>query len=245
MRTWFLTFAALASWQTAAAQIDAFLPDVEGLPGDTVEIPVSVGEITGHDVRAFTFKVLYDSHILDVIAATLSGTLADGSIVAVNSATAGEFVVAAANARALSGSGVITVMTAVLETEGSGVLRFDYFQFNDGEPASRTFEGTVRSGVSIGAEEHEQPRADFRIVSHYPEPADDHVTLLIDVPETARVLVRVFDLSGREVTAGSAWIEKGERRTIPIDVGRLPQGIYLYRISNDRAADGGLMTVFR
>lgn len=245
MRIWLLTIAALASWQTAAAQIDAFLPDVEGLPGESVEIPVSVGDMTGQDVRGFTFKVLYDSSILDLIGATLSGTLAEGSVIAVNGATPGEFVVAAANARALSGSGVITLMTAVLKTEGFGVLRFDYFQFNDGEPTVRTFEGSVRSGISNGAEEDERPRTDFRVVGHYPEPADDQVTLLTDVPSATRVLVRVFDLSGREVAVHSTWIERGKRRTISIDLGRLAQGIYLYRLSDGRVADGGLMTVLR
>lgn len=245
MRAWLLTVLLIGSWQTAGAQIDVFLPDVKGLPGDTVVFPVNVSDVTGQDVRAFTFKLLFDPNIMEIVVATLTGTISDGSLMAVNSQTQGEFVVAAANARALSGSGAIAIMTAVLKNEGSGVLSFDYFQFNDGVPEDRVFEGSVQSGTSTTIEGDELNGSDFRVWGHYPEPVVGNVTIETHVPRAGRVQVNVFDMLGREVARHSAWVERGERKAISVKIDHLPQGTYVYRVSTAGSAGSGLMTVIQ
>lgn len=229
----------------AEAQVDVTLPDVYGQPGDTVVFTVDVSDVTGEDVKGFTFKLLYNPNIIEVFEATLNGTVAHGSVMAENTATPGEYVVAAANARPLSGSGAITVMRGVLLSEGSDALQFEYFQFNDGEPEARTYGGVVRSGTSTALEPQKGLSRGLRLIGHYPEPVADKATLEADIPFSGMGRIILYDVAGREVDSRTIWIEEGRGQEIAIPIDHLPQGIYLYRLEVGDLSVGDVMTVVR
>jgi len=76
--------------------------------GQPVEIPISVTELTASDnIISYQFDIDYDNTSLEYTGTDLSGTLAEGGTVTVNSSVAGKLKVSYMNSTALVGSGDI------------------------------------------------------------------------------------------------------------------------------------------
>jgi len=244
VKAWLLVLFLIGWSPVAVAQIEVSLPEVEGDPGESVVLPVVVSDITGRDVKGFWFKLLFDPDVIEVDGVDLIGSLSEGSLVATNARTEGEFVVASANARPLSGSGPLIYMTATLISQGASTLQFDDFLFNDGSPDALLFSGLVRSGTSTSAED-ERPSTTFRLHGHFPEPATDTVNIQVDLALAGQLQVRVFDMLGREVAATAFMKEAGAGQDVPVDVGDLSAGKYIYSVTAGPSTATGLLTVSR
>jgi hypothetical protein len=91
---------------------------------------------------------------------------------------------------------------------------------------------------------------DFAVQGEYPNPARDGVTIRIDLPTTAEVTVRLYDVIGRTILATTpAVLPAGSGRDIVVDIFRLPAGVYVYRVEAARGGaverGSGMLTVVR
>jgi CSLREA domain-containing protein len=91
--------------------------------------------------------------------------------------------------------------------------------------------GAVEREVPVGREETRLPTT-LAFYGHYPNPVGSSPAILVlDLPSVARVEVALYDVLGREV---KRWrqeqIPAGMRRLLPLEVGRLASGVYVYRI---------------
>ncbi len=90
---------------------------------------------------------------------------------------------------------------------------------------------TGASAVAIEAVAEGVPRA-FALHGNYPNPFNPSTTIRFDLPETARVEVRLFDLLGRTALVQSAeHVSGGFGRTLAVDASSLASGVYLYRLT--------------
>ncbi len=80
----------------------------------------------------------------------------------------------------------------------------------------------------------------FRIVGTYPNPASNRTSLLLDIPQAARLHIALYDVTGRRLMQKRDEIAlPGASRKFELDLERLPAGIYTVRVT----ADSGGKTV--
>lgn len=88
-------------------------------PGDPFVIPISVTDLTGLDVRAFEFDLTFTAARFDVVAATFTSTIASAWGAPSMLTEPGRVRIAAANATALSGSGVLVQLICTVPADGT------------------------------------------------------------------------------------------------------------------------------
>ena len=64
----------------------------------------------------------------------------------------------------------------------------------------------------------------------YPNPFNPTTTIQIDLPETARVSLAVFNVLGREVLRLESGSVPAGRHRYTVDASKLPSSVYLYRL---------------
>ncbi len=137
-------FALLVlGFAVSVAQIGVSLPTVQGQTGASLTIPVTVGNLSGQNVFSYQFTVTFDTTIVKITGASISGTLSANFSTSVNTNVSGRITVAAAGSQALSGSGTLINLSANLVGKGSSNLTFTAFQFNEGSPAASLTNGRV------------------------------------------------------------------------------------------------------
>lgn len=92
--------------------------------------------------------------------------------------------------------------------------------------------GTVVTGrITTDVETAELP-TEFAVMSVAPNPVRDRTDLRLNLPATAEVSVRVYDLLGREVmTLSPMMVEAGANQRLQIDASSLSSGVYVYRLT--------------
>ncbi len=128
---------------------------------------------------------------------------------------------------------------------GSATITFTASD-SDGLTAEASFTLTVTPGVST---EGERPAA-FALRGSAPNPAAASADVLIDLPSASEVHVEVYDTVGRRVLdARVGAVSAGAGRRVPLDLGTLPVGVYVYRVTARVAgaveAKFGQLTVVR
>jgi hypothetical protein len=128
---------------TQIPPITVLLPDTSGAPGDTVVIPINVGDVTGQNIVACDITLSFDASILTALDASL-GELPSGWLIQSNS-TPGQIVIAMAGTTPLSGSGsLVNIPFVVAQTASSGdttTIHFADCSFNEGTVPSDTYDG--------------------------------------------------------------------------------------------------------
>ncbi|MEZ4700083.1 MAG: cohesin domain-containing protein [Rhodothermales bacterium] len=127
---------------TTVAPIAVSLSQRSGKVGETVSIPVSVGDLTGRAVSSFEFTLSFDPAKVSV-GVSQTGTLTAGTSAIVNTATSGKVTVAWAAVSNLAGAGALVNLQVSLLGEGTSALTFDSFSFNEGSPAATLTNGSV------------------------------------------------------------------------------------------------------
>ena len=73
----------------------------------------------------------------------------------------------------------------------------------------------------------------YTLYQNYPNPFNPETTIKYDIPQKARVTLKVFDILGNEVaTLVNRELEAG-RYSVNFNAGMLSSGVYFYRISTD------------
>ncbi len=92
----------------------------------------------------------------------------------------------------------------------------------------------VFSGFRVNALPEETPPKPlptaFRLGQNYPNPFNPTTTIPIQVPRTERVVLKVFDVLGREVATLLNETLSQNEYLIPFNAGGLSSGVYFYRV---------------
>jgi hypothetical protein len=68
---------------------------------------------------------------------------------------------------------------------------------------------------------------------NYPNPFNANTTISFDLPSESRVLLNMFDITGRKVVTLADEVMVAGGHVINFDAGALPSGIYIYRLQAD------------
>ncbi len=89
----------------------------------------------------------------------------------------------------------------------------------------------------------------FALSPPFPNPASGHASLQIDLPETARVAVSLYDALGRRVSTSSTTLASGDGQALALDLQGLAPGVYAFHVEVEmggaRTASVGSVTVAR
>ena len=91
---------------------------------------------------------------------------------------------------------------------------------------------TLLLPIATSAEEREEPLDALAEPAVSPNPSASAARIVFDLAEQADVTVEVFDALGRRVlTSEPHALAAGANRQVALDVGRLPVGVYVYRLT--------------
>ncbi len=131
------------------AQVTVTLPNllISDPPGTTVEIPITVDDLSSLGVTAYQFVFHYESSVLIPkspyfqAASTLTGET--GMLVVANASNPNQVNIAAAGSVPLEGEGTLLMMIyETVATEGSSSLELSDFYFNAGTPTANLINGS-------------------------------------------------------------------------------------------------------
>lgn len=98
---------------------------------DTVEVPIITSELyTADNIISYQFNLTYDNSVLEYITCDVTGTIAAGGTVFVNSETARRLVVGYLNSVAITGSGPIATLKFRVIGEGYSPITISDFLYN-------------------------------------------------------------------------------------------------------------------
>lgn len=133
---------------SAMLPINVSIPDVSGLAGSEVVVPVNVTDTTGEGVRASKTTIIYDPDILTATGISTEGTIASGWITA-HTLNDGQVVIAMAGYTPLNGTGtLVKVNFSVSITANPGeisplaLVDVILYKYDGTEPAITTTDGT-------------------------------------------------------------------------------------------------------
>jgi hypothetical protein len=98
------------------------------------------------------------------------------------------------------------------------------------ENTAATVAGDDRSFSIPGVADKELPHA-FALHQNYPNPFNPTTQIRYDLPVDATVVIRIFDLLGRQLQTLVSGPQTAGFHSVPFDARDLPTGIYLYRIT--------------
>ncbi len=122
----------------AQAQVQLSIPDSSAVEGDTLLIPVRVdSSLTGLNVLSYTVELIYTDAYLEPLSVETSSSLSSGMSVVANLDQSGRMTIAGAGATALSGTGDLFYIRAVITNSFGFTISFDasQSQLNEGSPS--------------------------------------------------------------------------------------------------------------
>jgi hypothetical protein len=149
-KSWRYLLLLLTVAVPAAAQIAVMIPDTVASTGDTLCVPVIVGDMTGQNVTAFEFTVAFDTAVVNVVAPyydASTGLAAGWTVLETHNNTNGSIHVGGFSTTALAGQGTLLclrmrVLPGLLDGTLSP-LSFNSFVFNEGTPVANTTGGSL------------------------------------------------------------------------------------------------------
>ncbi len=222
----------IAAAQSVSAQtISVSLPKMY-TEDRTFALPVSIGNVTGQDIKAFLFTINYDPAVIEITGVDATGLLAEGFSIVENNTVPGQLTLAAAHTNALAGEGPLLHLNAKFTSKGTTDVDFSSFTFNEGQPKAGTSDGIISNVVQVSNEDAMGIPERFALQGNYPNPFNPTTTIQFDLPEAASVRIDVVDMLGRQVMAipAQSYIAGASHR-VPVDAAHLASGIYVYRVT--------------
>lgn len=84
--------------------------------------------------------------------------------------------------------------------------------------------------TSVSGETDGTMPAQFALAQNYPNPFNPSTTISYDVPQRERVVLKVYDLMGREVATLVDETKTAGRYDVSFDAGKISSGMYFYRL---------------
>lgn len=215
---------------SVSAQIPVALP-TEYFEVRDIALPITVGDLSGQDVKAFLLTMTYDESVLEITGVDASGDLAEEFALILNTDTPGQLTVGGAHFEAIEGDGVLMRIQAKFLKKGTSSLKLDSFSFNEGAPAVATVSGEVSNTVRVSNEEEGGIPSTFELLGNYPNPFNPTTTVQFDLPEAAEVTIKLVDMLGREaLTIPASNFQAGARHRVEVDASSLASGVYVYQV---------------
>ena len=100
-----------------------------------------------------------------------------------------------------------------------------------GNPTGPRYKLIIRSGTFVGTEKQEELPSMVALEQNYPNPFNPSTVIGYQLPESSRVTLEVFDVTGRKVATllNGKRIEAGKHYAV-FNAGSLASGIYIYRL---------------
>ncbi|MBI4810385.1 MAG: T9SS type A sorting domain-containing protein [Ignavibacteriales bacterium] len=77
----------------------------------------------------------------------------------------------------------------------------------------------------------------FTLKQNYPNPFNPMTTIDYDLPKVSTVLLRIFDVLGREITTLVNKEQVAGKYSVPFDASHLASGLYFYRLDTGEFSD--------
>jgi hypothetical protein len=228
----------VAAWlalpnQIPAQSVAVSLPDTVTQQAE-IDLPIRIGELSGLNVVAFNLVVSFDSTLLVIDSLTTESFLAEGLILTPNFSNKDRVIVAGASATFLAGRGVLLELHARFIGTGQTELRFEKFVFNEGSPQAELVHGRLSNAGRTDAEKGGAFPLAFALSPNYPNPFATATTVRFDLPVSAPVTFRLYDLLGRLVYASEpVSIAAGPDREWPLSAASFGAGTYVLRLQAD------------
>jgi len=130
--------------------LEASLPDISGAIGLSESVDVTIDDVSGLNVTAFSFTISYNSDVIEITGVDQAGTLSEGMTVDDNPDVSGEISVSGASATPISGSGALISLNVNYVGVGTTNLTWSAFELNEGDPPATTLDGSATvSGVPV------------------------------------------------------------------------------------------------
>jgi hypothetical protein len=138
-----------------AAGILVSAPILSSSPGDTIDVPITVEDVTGQDIYGTSFTIETQTGVLTPIGTSITGTILEAWGTPTTQINGGQITVACAGSNPLSGSGTLIIIqyqvNASAQAGQSTPIHFIDFVFNEGLPAASLQDGlfSVSSDFNI------------------------------------------------------------------------------------------------
>jgi Secretion system C-terminal sorting domain len=104
----------------------------------------------------------------------------------------------------------------------------EYFLGNGHNPVSGLGK---KSYVQIGLSEISLPLS-YKLAQNFPNPFNPSTTITYQIPKAGKVQIKIFDITGREITTLVDTQKEPGNYQVTFDAGRLATGVYIYRITS-------------
>lgn len=130
--------------------------------------------------------------------------------------------------------------------EGTGVSRAEagwssYSQYREHLPLSAMFSG----GTDGLADELHGTPAGYRLYENFPNPFNPVTRIKYSLEKTGNVILKVYDMLGREVSTLVSGIQNAGEHTVGFDASALTSGIYIYKIQSGSFSAVKKMTLIK
>ena len=229
---------ASLTFRPAVPTADVMFEAIDSVTVDSVfTIPILVGDLTGLGVVAYEFTFEFDTAVVAINGFSKSGTLSSGLSIIANTATPGEYTIAAAGTDTLTGSGDLLILEFTAKAPGTTALHWTNFMFNEGEPWALYSDGEIIVDLVTGVEDDPTPLLPrlYALGQNYPNPFNPTTTIPYYIAKPGDVRLEIFNSLGQRVRIlNSGYHTTGEHSTIwdgKNDQGlTVPSGTYFYRL---------------
>jgi hypothetical protein len=140
------TVSAPVNVLPAASCVTVTAGTVNSLPGATVDVPITAGDLTSSGALGFDTTINFNPAVLTYVGVERSGTLSDGHAIDQNIVSPGSLdITIFTDGDPFPSGGVLLYVrfTAVGAIGTSSPITFGDFMFNEGDPCSTTANGSV------------------------------------------------------------------------------------------------------
>jgi hypothetical protein len=95
------------------------------------------------------------------------------------------------------------------------------------------FDGTF--SVSDVVEVEINKRLDFTLYQNYPNPFNPATTIKYQIPNSSKVLLKVYNILGKEITTLVNETKEAGIHIVNFDASSLPSGVYIYKITSNES----------
>jgi hypothetical protein len=217
------------------------LPRIEALAGETVTVPILVGQRA--DVHAADFSLSYDPNALTLLGVTgLSPAL-----MAANTQALGKIKLAMIDAGGLVGkNGELVNLQFKLQRAHKNESAVSLASFNLFDAQAKAIQARVETGVS---EETALPQS-YNLLQNYPNPFNPETEIRFQLPQASHVVLKIFNILGEEIrTLVDEQREAGYHRVRwdgkDKNGNPVASGIYLYKLQAENFSDVKKMSLLR
>ena len=129
-----------------SAQVNVTIPDIFGVPGDTVVISINSSDVTGLGIVSSDITLTFDGSILNALEASTGDIVPDGWLIQSNPSN-GQIIISMAGANPLNGIGSLVTIPFIVNTDAlpgdTTSIHFTNMQFNEGNVPAFTHDGLL------------------------------------------------------------------------------------------------------